>query len=512
VNDLLNFSFRYPRIYRGETNEEVGHLKNGKTFQIFCKETDFLKTEDKEHYIDHNGIKRLEFKTLRAKLKYYTYSDDMLNIVEALRKVKDEDNLLENSVLHYIIEYLWNRCKRFHYQTCFLYSLNMILFSMYSVEKKEQRVMEILIFLITLLFVLYEFAQLAHSSLKQYFSSGWNCVDIFGNSFIIAKIGLAWAGFSFESEESQWVTAIALFFGYIKWVSYFTIIDSTRNLVRLITQTVADMRSFVLILGFIIIGFSFIFVQFHEKDSDETVGGTMLYTYSILYGNYDFEDMKFPELLFLMLVAFALSVVLMNMLVSIMGDTFSNVKNRLKFTDSQAKLEMISEAIQVKRIFIKFGLRWYKEEETSTYLYVVREKDEQEKSNKQDKPQTQENKEKIIKKEPEKLINEELMDRIKKLIETDRNEIKAQIRAIKTEMQTEMSEVRQVIKKLRESEESNEEINPNQSVTEKIIGGSNPKDNELIIRESLIEEIDEGTISKGKQPDIKEIKINESKL
>ena len=75
-----------------------------------------------------------------------------------------------------------------------------------------------------------------------------------------------------------------------------------------------------------------------------------------------------------------------------------------------------------------------------------------------------------------------------------------------------MSEVRQVIKKLRESEESNEEINPNQSVTEKIIGGSNPKDNELIIRESLIEEIDEGTISKGKQPDIKEIKINESKL
>jgi len=385
----------------------------------------------------------------------------------------EKDSLFENTALQFLIEYLWKRCRGFHYWTSLLFSLNMFLFSIYSVIKEEHRIIEFLILVITMIFVVYEFGQFAHSSLKQYFLNAWNYTDILGNCFIIAKIGLMWVGYSIESEESQWVTAFALFFGYIKWVSYFTIFDSTRRLVRLITQTVKDMKSFVMVLGFIIVGFSFIFVQFQENDGDETLGDTLLYTYSILYGNYSFDEIKFPELLFLLLVAFALSVVLMNMLIAIMGDTYGKVQERLKFSDSQAKLEMILETIHMKRAFIKFGLYCFKEKEASlknTYLYVVHEKDAQVQLNSnepEDKVDTQnksKNKDKGLQEEkegdkyekaPGNFRNESLIAVILEMkaeIQSSRHEMLK----IRAEIESGRDQILKIINKLIKSEELNQ--------------------------------------------------------
>jgi len=384
----------------------------------------------------------------------------MVKLVEVLKAV-EEDSLFENEAIQYLIDYLFNGSKRWHYRVWLVYSLNMILFSIYSVIKEEQIILEVLIMMGTLGFLFYEFGQCAHTGLKNYLLNGWNYFDLLGNSFILAKIWSVWSGSSIESEESRWVTAFALFFGYIKWVSYFTIFDPTRKLVRLITETIKDMRTFLFVLGFIIIGFSFIFVQFQEEEDDETLGDTLLYTYSILYGDYTFEGIKSFELVFLLVVAFALSVVLMNMLIAIMGDTYGRVQERTTFSESQSKLEMIFETILIKRAFGKVGIYWHKKEDlklVDTYLYVVYEDTTKQKSEKERNEELMASINKI------KDEMQRIKDEIKSISEVKNEIIREEIQSamlqtkdeIKFEIKNELLKIREEIKILTQSEQINE--------------------------------------------------------
>jgi len=82
VNDLFKLSFRSPRKYRGKPNQKFGGLKNGESFEIFHMYSDVLLPEIKNYYVVNTDQKQFVFNILRAKLDYYTYSDDMLHTVE----------------------------------------------------------------------------------------------------------------------------------------------------------------------------------------------------------------------------------------------------------------------------------------------------------------------------------------------------------------------------------------------------------------------------------------------
>ena len=114
-----------------------------------------------------------------------------------------------------------------------------------------------------------------------------------------------------------------------------------------------DMFGFIIILTFIIIGFALIFLEFQRDD----VYGAQLYsTYQVLYGNVSDETFNVSQKLFAALILFLLNVVLLNLLISIMGDSYDKVQERRVLTDSLTRLEMILEAVVYMRIFKRGGV------------------------------------------------------------------------------------------------------------------------------------------------------------
>jgi len=105
------------------------------------------------------------------------------------------------------------------------------------------------------------------------------------------------------------------------------------------------MLSFVVIIAIIIFGFSIIFLVF-ERENEY---GIYLYnTYSILYGPLDIDDdAKYSVSLKLIMVviAFLLNVLLLNLLISIMGDSYDKILEKRDKTDALTRLEMMSEAM-----------------------------------------------------------------------------------------------------------------------------------------------------------------------
>ena len=112
------------------------------------------------------------------------------------------------------------------------------------------------------------------------------------------------------------------------------------------------MMAFTTILVFIFVGFSLILTEF---DTAGLQYGDQLYaTFKLLFANYDDSDVP-SQKLFTSLIVFLLNVVLLNLLVSIMGDTYDKVQGKRVMTDSLTRLDMIREAMVYMRTLKVFG-------------------------------------------------------------------------------------------------------------------------------------------------------------
>jgi len=122
-----------------------------------------------------------------------------------------------------------------------------------------------------------------------------------------------------------------------------------------------DMKSFIIIIALIIIGFSFIFLVFNRG----RLYGFYLYgACGSLYGPVDDGDSSPSEQFFIALITFLLNVILLNLLISIVGDSYAQVLEKRIKTDALTRLDMISEASTF--------LRFLKRIRTLNRRYLVR--------------------------------------------------------------------------------------------------------------------------------------------
>lgn len=112
------------------------------------------------------------------------------------------------------------------------------------------------------------------------------------------------------------------------------------------------MMGFMFILAFITIGFSLIFLEFSKLTSttsdDQSYGDKLYSTYQVMYGNT--EDASDPsQRILLALILFVFNVLLLNLLISIMGNTYDTVQENRVVTDALTRLDLILESMAIMR-------------------------------------------------------------------------------------------------------------------------------------------------------------------
>ena len=109
------------------------------------------------------------------------------------------------------------------------------------------------------------------------------------------------------------------------------------------------MYEFVIVLIFIFFGFALVALEFNNAENpylDELYG-----TYKILYANYDDTTFSVSQKIITSSVVFLMNVVLLNLLISIMGDSYDKIQERRILTDALTRLDMSVEAMVVMRVF-----------------------------------------------------------------------------------------------------------------------------------------------------------------
>jgi len=202
-----------------------GSLKSGKSRFVIADSTVFTP-EIKDDLVGPDGDQMLSVKVIGFRFDYGPSSRDMLRLMLFLSDV-DNEQIYKSTPINKIIEYLWMKNRKFFYIPTIIYSSAMIMLSVYCGLRIENRPLglEIALLSIGAVSFLYEaWLLLVESSL--YLQDAWNLIDIIVNCLLIASNILIWTTEKDSSPSCKVLTA-TLFFGYLRWFSYFRLIDQT---------------------------------------------------------------------------------------------------------------------------------------------------------------------------------------------------------------------------------------------------------------------------------------------
>ena len=130
-----------------------------------------------------------------------------------------------------------------------LYYLFMFLITLYSTTNPESMGLLSLLLIVSLIYFSFEIYQNFKENPLVHLRDLWNFLDFFGLSFLILHIILTMAGaLTFDNINSQIILSIAVVFLGFRAIGYLRVFKNTRTLVRLVTEVLADMWSFVLLM------------------------------------------------------------------------------------------------------------------------------------------------------------------------------------------------------------------------------------------------------------------------
>lgn len=290
------------------------------------------------------GSDPIAYYTNMLHLDYSLGSEDMLKKVIFLTGIKHEV-VFQHPLMHNFVQYLWNKTLYVRWFMGLLFSALMLMLSVYIGLNQRILPLEIFIMIVTWVFLANEFLQMKALGVK-YITIPWNWVDIIHLALIISYIITRFID-SDDYFGKAWMSTGIIIAGYLRWISYLRVFKTTRHLIEIITSTIKGTRGFMVILGFITLGFSLIFMEFYRYRQYQEKGYALhLYeTYKLLYADADDSSYSLSEKLLLSLILFLFNILLLNMLISIMGNVFQKVQDQYVMIDSLTRLELILEGL-----------------------------------------------------------------------------------------------------------------------------------------------------------------------
>lgn len=185
--------------------------------------------------IYRSGQDKITFLATMPYLDYKPTSDDMLNLTRSLTAIKTEE-AFQTAFVERIIEYLWEETWSVTLICSLVYSVYMLLFSVYIGIEKPYLAYEIVILCMTCFLLVAEGLQ-AYLLRSRYFQDVWNAADLVQGFLVLVFIALRINGDhhseAYQSKQrvlaEQWVSSLAILSGYLRWISYLRIYQPTSN-------------------------------------------------------------------------------------------------------------------------------------------------------------------------------------------------------------------------------------------------------------------------------------------
>jgi WD40 repeat protein len=284
-----------------------------------------------------------------------------IDFLESLINSPNE-RIFETRLIKLILNEKWKKARYVMYLQASLYVGFIISLAVYSTEHLESKGFLWIPFAFNICLLLYEIYQMFAGGID-YFKDFWNYVDMVRSSLFSIYAIMVWVDY-FKNHTD--FLALVILITWIRGVTYFRIFDSTRYLINLLFEVFRDIPSFLIIFFYTILAFSFIF---YALDSSGDYYPTFVSTYSTTLGNSNTDNYDKLQWLFYLFITLFNFIIMLNLLISILSDTYARVNEYQIIADGKELANMIME--------VELMLFWRKKMDTKEFIHVCRDESDE---------------------------------------------------------------------------------------------------------------------------------------
>ncbi|CAG9334152.1 unnamed protein product [Blepharisma stoltei] len=258
-------------------------------------------------------------------------SSESLNMLKAINNRK-EFEIYRTDFIRTLIKLKWDSLKCIILAQSLVFWANIALM-IFAVFTQDSSIFCAFI-LVNIFLGLYEVVQI--------YADFWGCIS--DPWFYIDTTRLAmcliWSILTINDDCPYPLTYFTAAINFARGSSYFRAFDMTRFYVRLILHAVYDAISFLVILLYSILSFSVIYAS---TDQSMDIISVWKNTYELEIGQFDNDGFSILQYLYFTVASLINVIVLLNLLVSVLGDSFSRLKEITQEIDLEEMLRVIIE-------------------------------------------------------------------------------------------------------------------------------------------------------------------------
>ncbi|CDW79841.1 serine threonine protein kinase [Stylonychia lemnae] len=292
----------------------------------------------------------------------YNFERGSSSSLEFLKRYSEESSEeVVRSNLRFIIAKKYDECIVFLRLQALTFYLFLVSFFIRQIFFYESLIYTIYMLLFNTIFILYEINQIQKSGVKRHFEDLWNITDMI--SFTLFYINCIRNFVEIEQKDYQLVFTlidnVTLICLLLRGMSTLRVFDNLRYFNNMIIEIIKDMASFTIILAYWIIGFSLMFYlftlqkvydpmdTFDIENSRQLIVDSLQFTYRLSFGDFDTSEFSLQEWVLFIISSFFIPLVLFNLIIAVMGDTYDRVQTSALSVDlkEQAKLVMEVEGL-----------------------------------------------------------------------------------------------------------------------------------------------------------------------
>ena len=302
------------------------------------------------------GNMTLNYSLLALPSSYDIFSEDSFKLIGLLNN-SDNVSFYESPVVRTTIDFYWEKSKPYLWYLLLFNLIPIVLFTIFALTRTDHievasgMLMGVVAF--TSLFIFAEILQMI-TDFGEYAENPFNFIELVILSVQIVTAVFFWVNTT--PTALSFFVSLSTILWYFKLLILLRVIDQLRQLIRMIIQIASDIKSFLTVIFAMMVAFTIAMYQSRNAadPGDTTFWSVALEMYTFGIGSYDDTNYSGVTMPFFILATLLMPLVLLNMLIAIMGDSYGRAKDDAVSIDAKERVAMISEisstAIQVKKI------------------------------------------------------------------------------------------------------------------------------------------------------------------
>ena len=304
---------------------------------VINSESPIVDTEEfgKEKFTEEGTA--IVFAKSSFKISMNMGSQESTDLLESIIACSNEE-IYYTKMVKMILKNKWDAVRWIFILQTTMYAVYLLLLGIYSTNYYGDAWFVVFPFSLSLLFFVYEMVQLYCNGME-YFEDAWNYIDLFRASMLFVYCGLLWGGA--EGEGANQVYSLLVLSSWLRGITYFRVFGNTRYLIKLIMEATVDIISFFVILFYSTISFTLIYQALHKND--KPLSTQFADAFKMNLGDLDEGTQGLITWFLFIVVSIINPIIMLNLLISIMGDTFQRVKASKDVADARELAGMILE-------------------------------------------------------------------------------------------------------------------------------------------------------------------------